>query len=74
MSITETNLPTAPQGENFLTKLMHDTLETMTYTDEKEAAERIQKLRAKHPAATQDDLAEKVIRNKCMQAGAIGAV
>lgn len=72
--MTETNLPTAPQGENFLTKLMHDTLETMTYTDEKEAAERIQKLRAKHPAATQDDLAEKVIRNKCMQAGAIGAV
>jgi hypothetical protein len=71
--MTEANLP-APQENNFVTKLMHETLQTMTHADEQEALERVRKLREKNPQATLDELAELVIRNKCMQAGAIGAV
>lgn len=70
---------TAPQPEaatenTFLAKLMHETLQTMSHTDEEEAVERVRKLRDSRSAATPDELAELLIRNKVMQAGAIGAV
>lgn len=66
--------PEAAAEDTFLTKLMHETLQTMTHTDEEEAVERVRKLRDKRSAATPDELAELLIRNKVMQAGAIGAV
>lgn len=62
------------EESNFLTKLMQETVETVTHADEQEAVIRVQKLREKSPTATADELAETLIRNKCMQAGAIGAV
>lgn len=72
--MTESNLPAQPQEENFLNKLMQETLQTMTHADEQEALKRVEKLRGKRPNTTTDQLAEVIIRNKCMQAGAIGAV
>ncbi len=72
--MSEAKEPAAPEENNFITKLMHETMESMTKADEKAALERVQALRAKHPAATTDGLAEIVIRRKCLQAGAIGAV
>ena len=72
--MSEAKEPGTPQENNFITKLMHETMESMTKADEKEAVARIQALRAKYPAATADELAEMIIRRKCMQAGAIGAV
>lgn len=42
--------------------------------DEQDAAARVQELRQRLPAAAADELAEVLIRQKCRQAGAIGAV
>lgn len=42
--------------------------------DEQDAAVRVQELRQRMPAAATDELAEVLIRHKCRQAGAIGAV
>lgn len=76
--MSEAQQSTAPQEQpednHFITKLMRDTVQSMTRADEEGAVARIQTLRAKHPSATTDELAERVIRRKCMQAGAIGAV
>ncbi|MCB0127499.1 MAG: hypothetical protein KDE58_34785, partial [Caldilineaceae bacterium] len=72
--MSDSNLTPATQEENFLTKLMQETMQTMTHADEEEALTRVQTLRQKFPQATTDELAEKLIRHKCIQAGAIGAV
>lgn len=72
--MTEAQVVNQPQEENFISKLMQETVQTMTHADEQEATERVKKLRDKRPTATNDELAEVIIRNKCMQAGAIGAV
>lgn len=42
--------------------------------DEKAAAERVNELRKAQPDATPDDLVEVLIKQKCMQTGAVGAV
>ncbi len=65
---------TTTTENSVVTKLMHEVVQTMARTDEQEAMARVQKLRAKLPGATDDELAETLIRNKCLQAGAIGAV
>jgi uncharacterized protein (DUF697 family) len=72
--MSEAKEPITPEENNFITKLMHETMESMTKADEKEALARVQSLRERHPNATVDQLAELVIRRKCLQAGAIGAV
>jgi hypothetical protein len=43
-------------------------------TDEQAAARRVTELRARHPEATNDELAERLIRQRCLQAGVVGAV
>ncbi len=72
--MSEAQQPSAPQENNFVAKFMQETIESMTKADEKEALTDVESLRAKHPNATTDQLAEMVIRRKCMEAGAIGAV
>lgn len=72
--MSEAQQPSAPQENNFVAKFMQETIESMTKADEKEALADVENLRAKHPNATTDQLAEMVIRRKCMEAGAIGAV
>jgi len=76
--MSEAQQATAPQEQpednNFVTKLMRDTVQSMTRADEEAAVARVQALRTKYPSVTADELAERVIRRKCMQAGAIGAV
>jgi len=42
-------------------------------TDAKAAEARVAALRNRHPAETDDDLAERLIRQRCLQAGAVGA-
>jgi len=56
--MSDFNLPSATQEENFLTKLMHETMQTMTHADEEEALARVKTLRGKFPQATTDELAE----------------
>ncbi len=72
--MSEAQQPSAPQEENVVTKFMQETVESMTKADEKEALARVQALREKYPNTPVDELAEMVIRRKCMEAGAIGAV
>jgi len=75
--MTESNLLAASQKEseeNFVTKFVQETMQTMTHADEEAALAWVQKLRDSNPNATVDALAERIIRHKCMQAGAIGAV
>ena len=42
--------------------------------DEKAAAQRVAELRQKNPNATPEELADILIKNKCLQAGAVGGV
>jgi hypothetical protein len=46
---------------------------TVDKTDAKAADARVAQLRIRHPAETDDDLAERLIRQRCLQAGAVGA-
>lgn len=63
-----------PEKQTFLSNLVQETLQTINRADEEEALARVQKAREKHPNDTPDQLAERIIRKYCMQAGAIGAV
>jgi len=63
-----------PKQEDAIAKFVQETLHTMTQANEVEARTRVQTLRATRQQATNDELAETLIRRKCMQAGAIGAV
>jgi len=54
--------------------MMDYLMTTLSKIDEKEVAKRVEKLRGKNPNVSTDELAEKLIQQKCMQAGAIGAI
>src|SRR5574341_550374 len=42
--------------------------------DEEAAAERVKALREDHPEASADELVELLVKRKCMQTGAVGAI
>src|SRR5688572_31629413 len=48
-------------------------LDRIDDADEHAAAERVQELRAAHPAETPDQLVERLIKKKCQQTAAVGA-
>lgn len=56
-----------------LNRLMQRAANTLDASDETAAAQRIAALRQEYPAATPDELVDIVLRQKCLQAGAIGA-
>lgn len=64
----------APAKNSILDSLMDQVLGTINKADEKAAAQRVAALRARYPNDTPDQLAERLIRQRCRQAGAIGAV
>ncbi len=57
-----------------LRSIMEGVVGTIDVTDEAEAAKHVATLRAQYPQATPDELVEKLIKQKCLKAGAIGAV
>ena len=54
--------------------LMDTIFKAVSDVDIEAAAARIKKLEADNPTATQEELAQKIIREKCQRTGAIGAV
>lgn len=57
-------------GEQLLNVMMR----AVSKADERAAQERVAALRAKHPDGKVDELADMLIKSKCFQTGAIGAV
>jgi hypothetical protein len=82
-SSEESSLETAPEKEKAPAKspglgLMDEVMErinnAISKADEMAAAERVENLRASRPEATPDELVSILIRQKCLQTGAVGAV
>src|SRR5947208_4277878 len=57
-----------------LTNLLQHAAGTINTANEAAATQRVEALREKYPQATTDKLVEKLIKQKCLQTGAIGAV
>jgi hypothetical protein len=72
---TPTQLPTTqPAGVNMLNAVVDQIMGTLNKADQQAALQRVAALRARHPHATAAQLAERIIRQRCLQAGAVGAV
>lgn len=63
-----------PEQHALINAIVDQIFGTIKEADEKAAAQRVANLRQRYPAATADELAEQLIRQRCMQAGAVGAV
>lgn len=57
-----------------LRSIMEGVVGTIDVSDEAEAAKHVATLRAQYPQATPDELVERLIKQKCLKTGAIGAV
>ncbi len=62
------------QQSGLLGNLMGYLVRAVNDADEDAAAARVAALRSKRPDASNDDLVDIVVRNKCLQTGVIGAV
>lgn len=54
--------------------LMNRVVNAINDADEEAAAQRVHSLRQKHPNASQEELTEALTKQKCIQAGVVGAV
>lgn len=69
--------PTSPKpngGDGLVNTLIEQVLGTIDQTDAWAATERVTNLRHRYPNATPAELAERLIRQRCLQAGTVGAV
>lgn len=67
--------PSAPNGQSgVVNALLDQVLGSIDKVDEEAAKQRVAELRQKFPDATSDELAERLIQQRCMQAGTVGAV
>lgn len=64
----------APEKNSLINSLVDQVLGAVNKADEKAAAQRVADLRTRYPDETPDQLAERLIRQRCRQAGTIGAV
>lgn len=62
-----------PEQNRLVNAIVDQIFGAIDKTDEKAAAQRVADLRQRHPEATPDGLAERLIRQRCIQAGAVGA-
>jgi hypothetical protein len=63
-----------PEQHALVNAIVDQIFGTIKEADEQAAAQRVANLRQRHPDATTDELAERLIRQRCMQAGMVGAV
>lgn len=62
------------KGPTMMGGVMDWLVNVINDVDEQGAAERVDQLREKYPEATNDVLADHLIKQKCLQTGAVGAV
>lgn len=63
-----------PEQHRLVNAIVDQIFGAIDKTDEKAAVQRVANLRQRHQDATPDELAERLIRQRCIQAGAVGAV
>jgi uncharacterized protein (DUF697 family) len=63
-----------PAKPGLLQGIVDQILGTLDKTDERAAIDRVARLRQNQPTTTPGELAEQLIRQRCLQAGAVGAV
>jgi hypothetical protein len=66
--------PAKSQGLGIMDEVMDRITKAISHADEAAAAQRVANLRASRPEATRAELVEILIRQKCLQTGAVGAV
>ncbi|GEM_PF-1990913 len=72
--MTLTNSPQGINNPNAVDGLMNHVVQSISKVDGEAVASRIEKLRQSNPDASADELVEKLIQQKCMQTGAVGAI